>query len=241
MIPKIIHQIWFNIYNQKSNKIPKKFIKEQKKLIYMNKNFKYNLWTLHDAIILIKKKYKKYLVLFNSFINIVEKVDFFKYILMYEFGGIYLDIDIKSIKPLFSFINNIKTSIVISEHEYVPIYSTYFAYQNCVLLSISKQKFWKILCNNIYIWKPSIISLISNNFKIVDTTGTIMIRRTYNNYINKNNITIISPDYFINKSEKSYIQHIGENSWINIENEIILILFIIIFTVLIIYIYRIYY
>ena len=96
-IPHIIHQIWVG-----PNPIPsksKKFIKDIKKL---HPNFEYKLWTDKD---ITKDNFTNYEYIKNSK-SYAQKADIMRYEILYNHGGIYLDIDFEIFKNLEPLLTN---------------------------------------------------------------------------------------------------------------------------------------
>ena len=95
MIPKIIHQIWL----QGQVNIPKPYISNITKIKQLNSKWKYILWDEITILELIKTN-KKWLEAYYKFAYMHNKIDFAKYVILYMFGGIYIDIDAYTIRPL---------------------------------------------------------------------------------------------------------------------------------------------
>lgn len=90
--PKIVHQIWFQ-FNAPLSKEFEALIERHRQMAN-NEGFKYILWDWASAENLVKTHYPyllSFLVSYSEF-NIV-KCDFFRYLLMYHYGGLYLDLD----------------------------------------------------------------------------------------------------------------------------------------------------
>lgn len=90
--PKIVHQIWFQFdtYLSKEHET----LIERNRQMAISEGFDYILWDRESAETLLKTHYP-YLLSFlvaHSDFNIV-KCDFFRYLVMYHYGGIYLDLD----------------------------------------------------------------------------------------------------------------------------------------------------
>lgn len=235
IIPKIIHQIWFNFKNKPyGNKLPYKYKKYQKRLIDMNKDFKYILWDEKSAEELIKKKYIWCYERFKSFKYPVKKVDYFKYILMYEYGGIYLDIDIKSIKSInLDKINITNKKVILCKHQKKLIIDMFCKIQNCVLIGEKKNMFWLFLLKNINNWQKQYISSLNSVLDILVHTGPAMLSNTYEKYNKKDDILILESCVFVEdkKTKESYTIHLSDSTWIDKSYEkkifiIIIILFI---------------
>ena len=108
----LYHQILF-VFNTTKN-----ILDEDKKIIYQHfKTFcngvSYMLWTLEKAIEFTKQFYPAFLPIFelDSEYKIVI-CDFFRYLIMYHFCGLYTDFDFLIIKPLQLLINDLQNEKV---------------------------------------------------------------------------------------------------------------------------------
>lgn len=96
--PKSIHQIFFgdnNLYLQK-------YSANIKNLKDLNPDFSYTLWKEEDSIELIISTYPEYYNVYKN-LSLMEKTDFFRYVLMYHFGGFYFDLDMEFYRSLTDF------------------------------------------------------------------------------------------------------------------------------------------
>ena len=104
MPPKIVHQIWFK-YDTSLSKEHEAIIERHRQMA-IQEGFQYILWDRESAETLLRIHYP-YLLSFlvaHSDFNIV-KCDFFRYLVMYHYGGLYLDIDfyvLKSFGDMYS-------------------------------------------------------------------------------------------------------------------------------------------
>lgn len=93
------------IQTWKTNQIPDiylEFIESVKK--YGNK-FTFLFFNDQDIINFIKNTFPEYLETFNNFDYKIQQIDFFRYLAVYHFGGIYLDLDVKITHSLNELIN----------------------------------------------------------------------------------------------------------------------------------------
>ena len=96
-IPKIIHQTF------RTNELPELIQKSVDQLKEMNPDFEYRYYNDDDCVNFIKNNYDEetleiYLSINPSYGS--SRADFFRYLLMYKVGGVYLDIKSCTIKPL---------------------------------------------------------------------------------------------------------------------------------------------
>ena len=112
-IPKIIHQIWVG-----PNPLPEKSINFIKRIKELHPTFEYRLWTDKDLTS-------------HNFINIdyinktqsyAQKADIMRLEILYNYGGIYLDIDMEVLKNLESLLTH--NLVVCNEDKNIDKYMT---------------------------------------------------------------------------------------------------------------------
>jgi hypothetical protein len=158
----LYHQILF-VFNT-----TKTILDEDKKIIDEHlKTFcngvSYMLWTLEKAIKFTKQFYPIFLPIFelDSEYKIVI-CDFFRYLIMYHFGGLYTDFDFLIIKPLHLLINDLQNEkvsfyppnnqpeIILSEEWLNSLHKTN-SLHNGILISLRpKHPFWLKLIFEIF-------------------------------------------------------------------------------------------
>ena len=89
MIPKIIHQTW------KNENIPYDTFKKEWIDSWTNLNpaWEYKLWTDEDILSFIEDKFPWFVNRFNEYPKNIQRVDAFRYFVLYEYGGLYADMD----------------------------------------------------------------------------------------------------------------------------------------------------
>ncbi|AGC01984.1 glycosyltransferase [Acanthamoeba polyphaga moumouvirus] len=141
MIPKIIHQIWIQGYNQ---------IPEDLKILHIscqniNNDFEHILWDDDKIKDMLKNNYgKKYLDLYENYTIMAQKADFARYAILYKYGGIYLDMDMVCRKNLAPFLQYNFFFTAYLFHEY------FKRYLNGIIGSIPKHPVFAIIFKNIF-------------------------------------------------------------------------------------------
>ena len=87
-IPKIIHQTW------KNNDVPKHWKKSPEMWKKYHPDYKYVLWTDEDNREHIKLFHQEFLELYVNYPYAIQRADMIRYFLLYDFGGIYSDLDV---------------------------------------------------------------------------------------------------------------------------------------------------
>ena len=104
MIPKVIHQIFiaFPGSNIKTLDDHPVFSECYKKTIDFcnNHQYQHKLWTETDIGELLTKYPIHYTDLYNNFPEYIMKCDLARLLILYEYGGLYLDLDLYPVKSL---------------------------------------------------------------------------------------------------------------------------------------------
>jgi mannosyltransferase OCH1-like enzyme len=94
MIPRVIHQVFFDLGKGKLRQIPDFCFSYDKTHVYCEKNnIDHELWDEKSFLELLEC-YPEYKDLFENFRFGIQKVDFARYLILYDRGGIYVDLDI---------------------------------------------------------------------------------------------------------------------------------------------------
>jgi mannosyltransferase OCH1-like enzyme len=182
------------------------------------------LWDECQILQLIKIN-KTYLEVYYKFDYLHQKIDFARYIILYKYGGIYLDIDTYAIKSL--------DYILDTNKDYEMIVSKINLYK---IETLIRYKSMYLINNGIIIAKPNvqimkdIIDYVTNNYAcgpfthkmacIQKTTGPSMFTFMITNYKYKNRIKILDYEYLepcvmdvCNITDKTHIVHRHAGSW----------------------------
>jgi len=89
IIPKIIHQVWLG------GSFPEKYCAWAESWQKMHPDWEYKLWT--DESILALEIHNK--DAFDKAPDFAAKVDVLKYEILYQFGGLYVDVDFECLRP----------------------------------------------------------------------------------------------------------------------------------------------
>ena len=137
-IPRIIHQTYSTTH------LPLKFAAWQKSCIDIHgPSWRYKLWTDADIDRLVDREFPWLKKRYSSFRNWINKVDLARYMILYKYGGFFIDLDIECLAPLDRFAQmggaiiprmsyNTSTAIPFWEHNF----------PNSLLGSIPRHVFW---------------------------------------------------------------------------------------------------
>lgn len=123
MIPKIIHITWKNIEGLKTNYINldngEKMSLAQCMDTFRDKNphWQIRFWSDNDMDSLTMLKYPRFYPVYRD-LKRIEKVDFFRYLCLYEHGGLFLDTDCICIRPLDELLDLFPDASIITAPEF---------------------------------------------------------------------------------------------------------------------------
>ena len=94
---RLIHQMW------DKEPIPEELLKWRETWSKYHPGWTFTFWNLEEMYLFIEKKYNWFYKTFTEYPTLIQKIDSFRYFLLYEYGGLYVDLDIecfKNIEPL---------------------------------------------------------------------------------------------------------------------------------------------
>ena len=130
-VPRIIHQM------AKSNvsEWPVQWTVCQKAWKSTFPDFQYRMWTDGDIEGFMRSTYPRYLQMYQSYRYDINRYDFARYLILYEFGGIYADMDIMPLRSFASVLPNGRVSIGESAWKNE-------RFQNALMTSPPRHPFW---------------------------------------------------------------------------------------------------
>jgi len=108
---KYIHQSW------KDSIIPDKFTDWAQSWKNQYPNSKHLLWTDKDNLNLVETEYPEFLEVYNSYDKHIKRCDAVRYLYLYIYGGLYVDLDFLSLKSLEPLLHMFDHPIVFGEQK----------------------------------------------------------------------------------------------------------------------------
>ena len=95
-IPKLIHQIWF----QGEEQIPPNLLEYHKTWFQLNPDYTVLVWDQKKIENLVNEQETWIKETYFYYKKMIQKIDFAKYVILYTYGGIYMDMDVKCLQSL---------------------------------------------------------------------------------------------------------------------------------------------
>lgn len=199
IIPRNIIQIW--AINPDSPRIMSSHhtsLVEKWKI--MNPEYRHIFMTEKTIVPFLQTHYPAYLETYNKLPRFIQKLDFFRYVALYHYGGFYFDVDMEPITPLDSSL--LKHYAVFPIDQYVKVNnermkwfhsnSQKFLLGQYAFGCREKDPFLYKIVQEIHENVDTYIEMVSKEEEYVyTTTGPDFITKLYRNYENKDEIYII--------------------------------------------------
>lgn len=136
MIPKYIHQVYLGFDNPE---MPDKWKKNHEMWKKIHPDHEVLLWNMENSLKLMQKINPDFIKIFKSYPHNIQRADAIRPFILYEYGGIYADLDTypnRHISPLIDVYSVDKYEVLISSSANTKSPSNWF------MASMPKSKFW---------------------------------------------------------------------------------------------------
>ena len=209
MKTKIIHFIWVDKYDISNDNIilPKQYKENIDSFRKIYQGWEIKLWKGSELINLISLVNNQLIKeVFYSYTHFIAKLDFIRYLILFYYGGVYLDCD-TICKKFFDFTQE-KSLVLVKLPEDKERYPNYdYIICNGIIYS---DKLNPIL-NDIIIHLINRCNYVDQN-NILKLCGPVAITEIYQE-LDQNNIELLSSDLFLDNNDNSFMYTSYDNSW----------------------------
>ena len=222
---KIIHQIWFDFRQEKDKKgpheFPDKYVKYQKSWLDHNPDWLYVLWDDDMSNLMVKLHFPELWKVYSKYPTGIQRCDAFRYCLLYRYGGFYVDVDTKCLKPITPLFSSLKKKpIILFENSNSPFFYR-LRNGNFAMYSIPKQDFWKKVIHDV-IKSGTWTKFVPFSLNVINSTGPGQLSHAILKY--KPDLEMVPEKYFParkfgfsidenNISKEAIAIHFSDVSW----------------------------
>lgn len=202
LIPKNIIQIWVQ-KDGGAPKIPQIHLNYIEQIKQMHPDYQHLFFEEKDIAQFFQTNYPQYYTTYQRLPVFIQKLDFFRYLAIYHYGGFYFDVDIQPLRPLDDAVRNHQTVFPIDEYipdcnpRFKPICerNMHFLLGQYAFGAIPKHPFLKFLVDTIHQNLDLYVNLYrksgNNEIYVYRTTGPDFVSYVYANYVYKNQVYIL--------------------------------------------------
>ena len=213
MIPKIIHQTW------KNNIIPDNWVNAVESCKSKHVDYQYIIWTDETMDDFVRSSFPDFYQTYISYKYNIQRCDAFRYLVLYVYGGIYLDMDIICKKRL--------DSLLIYDIVFAKSSNILSSLTNSFFMAIPQHPFIKFAINNLPL-NINKFNFLGKHIHVMNSTGPSYLNHIYKIYPHK-----INNYYFLTNTEfagdcnvcnenscrgGTYFKHIKGQSWNSIDS-----------------------
>lgn len=208
VIPKILHQVWEGVAEPIVPTRLKILSETWKK---HNPEWNYLLWNAEKMNFFIKEHFPYYWETYSNFKYAVQRWDAIRYMLLYVYGGIYVDLDTECFKNIESiFTSNKNIYIGLEPYDHILYGYPNPLIGNAFLASTPKQEFWLNILDTINENNIKYKCISRKGDYVLRTTGPLMISEVVEKY--KDDIHLLPPNLVAPVSKSELIDYSGNRS-----------------------------
>lgn len=212
-IPKIIHQTW------RDKDLSEDFQMLADSWKELHPEWHYILWTDEMNREFIKRFFPDFLLQYDSYESIIQKVDAVRYFILYKIGGLFVDLDFECIENIESLIASSACVFALEPIAHCEQFKKEKIICNAFMACRSGNDFMKTICDSLssFSWQDQ--HFINN---ILGTTGPFALTEIYDNYLLKDRVTILSSNTVyplsVNEAKRALIDDIDDIMQEKIDN-----------------------
>ena len=150
-VPHIVHQTW------KDREVQSVFEPRIASWIKKNPDWEYRFWTDADNRELIATKYPGSLAMFDGYHSNIQRADAIRYFILYEYGGMYADLDFEALRPLGQLLESSEMAdvgVILGQEPYAHsrvLYDQPRMLCNAIMISCPRHPFWAAVINELHV------------------------------------------------------------------------------------------
>ncbi|KAL3864739.1 hypothetical protein ACJMK2_006396 [Sinanodonta woodiana] len=192
-IEKILHQKW------NTKQLPLQFKYYVKSFLDNHSSWQYTFWTDKSTRKFIKDHYPNLLFMYDSYVHPLNRADSMRYMILFYFGGVYSDLDMKSLRPLDPMIRKYSCFLAQEPHVHSIVYTNFYEQASNGLMG----------CRKRHPFMKSVLENLNDFFyyaHVLDSTGPRFLTFSFRQYMRKkseidvtddDHVYLTPPEYFL--------------------------------------------
>lgn len=188
-IPKVIHQIWSGI----NEPLPTYFRVLGDTWKEHHADWHYEFWDNDKMNGFLEEHYPHYLPFYQDFKYNVQRWDVIRYLILYKFGGMYVDFDYECIMPMDPLLKGKLCCFSMEPKEHAVIFNKESYFNNALMAVVPGHPFMLEIIKRVF--KKDAGFYEDKMMEVLQTTGPLMLMDVYEQYLEKEEIYLIPPEY----------------------------------------------
>ncbi len=213
-IPKIIHQIYEDPKGPSQELLD---ISNSWKL--KHPNWLYYFWDKNKIDHFLRTYFQDFISYYNSYIFPVQRWDAIRYLILYIYGGMYVDFDYECLNSIESLLVDSDCCIGLEPHENASFYSKDFIIGNALMATTPSHPFFKMIIDDLILNNNHSFSKW-DGIQIIESTGPFLVTRVYKNYPHKDEIKLLPSEFVTPLTFNEVRDLVNDNITVEIEQKV---------------------
>lgn len=214
LIPKIIHQVYEDLSG------PPVHLQEiaqswQEK----NPNWEYRFWNKNDIDLFLEQEFPELKSTYYEFPYPVQRWDAIRYLILYRYGGLYVDMDYECTEPIDPLLNEVSCAIGMEPKAHAVRSHMPYIVGNAFMAATPRHPFLKELVSNVFQSNGNIVYK-SKGETVLQTTGPYKVTELYKQSKYQDQITLIPAALVAPLAQEEVLMILNQQVSIEIENKI---------------------
>ena len=226
-IPHIIHQVYEDIKGPSES-----LLELTKTWKEFHPNWAYRFWQKESIEDFINANFPYFISVYRNYPFNVQRWDAIRYLLLYHYGGLYVDIDYECLANFDLLLQNADCCMGLEPYHHALEHHRTLIVGNALMASTSAHRYFELIIEDMIKNKNTIFSEFYK-LQILESTGPFLTTRVYNLYPDKKQIRLLPdeliaplsiqeicfllnenrPEEIDNKIDKAYAIHYFMGSW----------------------------
>lgn len=183
-IPRVIHQIYEDPAGPSES-----FLQLAETWKELNPTWEYRFWNKEAIENFLENNFPDFVPYYKAYSFNVQRWDAIRYLILYKMGGLYVDMDYECIEPIEPLLLDSTCCIGMELGHNKVYYNKSMIIGNAFIACVPGHSFFKDIINEMI--HGSKYLHLSKVMQVMESTGPMMITRIYEQYSDKNDITLI--------------------------------------------------
>jgi mannosyltransferase OCH1-like enzyme len=186
-IPKILHQTWKDV------NVPLHLNPLMETWKENHPDWEYILWTDAMNENFIREHHPDFLSVYQNFPHNIQRVDAVRYFILYEFGGVFIDLDFECLANISPLLNDQECVLGIEPLQHCERHNKEMIVCNAFMACTAGNNFFKSICTDLKTIRYNNVNTVAW-LAILESTGPFKLTEIYNQYPNKTSVKLLSAD-----------------------------------------------
>ena len=214
-IPQIIHQIYEDLAGP-----PPSLVEISQSWKELNPDWEYRFWNKNDIETFLKTYYPEFIPAYNAFPHNVQRWDAIRYLILYKFGGLYVDMDYECTENITLILCNTECAMGLEPEAHAVRIHVPYIVGNAFMATVPEHPYFKELIDAVFYDNTKAGTYTDSVELILNTTGPFLTTRIYDNSKYQERITLIPAELIAPITHSDIRKIMKEETSMTIESKV---------------------